>query len=191
MHIYPLRHPLQARLPSSPALFTLEAEELLFTRADTVASTQLSSLGPGCLAHTGDGLLGVGKRREGASSSQWSLHTVLVPPQLSLSQHSPPSFSYPSAQASHRHPVRRVLVTFSSCMVNSLPCSLALFIMKSRASLWSSELVLCSFSCIAFSMNSCSMSRALIPCGRQTQVRGALGMPPSPERPGDPFCGRL
>lgn len=88
----------------------------------------------------------------------------------------------------HSHRLRRELcgavVTFSSCMVNSLPCSLALFIMKSRASLCSSDMARCSFSCMALSMNSCSMSRALMPCGRQTWVRGTSGTVPLPGEAG-------
>lgn len=100
-----------------------------------------------------------------------------------------PSPATPPSHA-HSHRLRRELrgaaITFSSCIVNSLPCSLALFIMKSRASLCSSDMARCSFSCMALSMNSCSMSRALMPCGRQTRVRRALGTSPSLERLGTP-----
>lgn len=102
-----------------------------------------------------------------------SQQLVVVPTQAS---------SWPSAlklpPSQEWHCKAEVLLTFSSCMVNSLPCSLALFIMKSRASLWSSGLFLCSFSCIAFSINLCSMSRALIPCERHTQFRRTLGTAP-------------
>lgn len=119
----------------------------------------------------GAGVLTAARRGAGASSWGWSPAPHKPPPGPQ-----PTSLKQPLSQEWHCK--AEALLTFSSCMVNSLPCSLALFIMKSRASLWSSGLFLCSFSCIAFSINLCSMSRALIPCERHTQFRRTLGTVP-------------
>lgn len=126
---------------------------LLMQRHNHTRANEL--LSPGFLACAGGGVPRAGKRSAGASGWWW-VPTKPAP--------QPKSLKEPELEGT----LQGGVLTFSSCMVNSLPCSLALFIMKSRASLWSSVLFLFSFSCIAFSINSCSISRALIPCGRQT-----------------------